>query len=50
MYYVCIKNTERVVAICSRLEDAMSYLTAQDIDKCQYEIKDMAMMNTFVDK
>jgi hypothetical protein len=47
MYYVCVKDTDETIAICSRLEDALSYLAAQDVDKCQYVIKDMTAMNTF---
>ena len=38
MYIVKIKGSGTTVAICSRKEDAMSYVSSQNIDKVIYEI------------
>lgn len=40
MYIVKVKNGQ-TVAICSRKQDAMAYLSGQDIDKTIYVIEEV---------
>lgn len=39
MYVVRIKGSNTVVAMCSRLEDANSYLVSGDVDKTIYVVE-----------
>lgn len=41
MYIVKIKGSDTTVAICSRKEDAMAYVSSQNIDKVIYDVEEL---------
>ena len=41
MYIVKIKGSNTTVAICSRKEDAMAYVSSQNIDKVIYDVEEL---------
>jgi len=41
MYIVKIKGSGTTVAICSRKEDAMAYVSSQNIDKVIYDVEEL---------